>query len=167
MRRLLLLILILIPLASCTEYPQEPPDADPADARIPGQGHAFRTWRIEGLANDADFNSLLDADSRGGGEIHLVQNLGPMSLNPQGSFPNALAQLLSNETGSTYWAAVEAPTSSAGLSAPDSLIGGEAVLRQLWRYRKVAPGGSLRMLITQTLLPTSSDNRLASTGLVV
>jgi hypothetical protein len=26
MRRLLLLFLILFPLASCTEYPQEPPD---------------------------------------------------------------------------------------------------------------------------------------------
>lgn len=55
MRRLLLLIMILVPLTSCVEDSQGPRVAD----------------------------------------------LGPMSLNPQGSFPNALAQVLSNETGST------------------------------------------------------------------
>lgn len=137
MRRLLLplMILTLIPLASCVENPQEPLDGDRADARIPGTGSVFRTWRIEGLANDAKHNRLLDADSRGGGEIHLVQNLGPMSLNPQGSFANAYAQLFSNGTGPTYWASVEAPTSTVALDEPDRLIGGEAVLRQLWRYR--------------------------------
>src|SRR5690606_12679700 len=79
-------------------------------------------------------------------------------LNPQGSFPNAAAQVLSNETGSTYWASVEAPTSTAGLTAPDSLIGGEAVLRQMWRYRKAAPGSTLRMLITATMLEGRDGN---------
>lgn len=144
MRRLMLpfLILILFPLVSCDEIPQEPSEDAP--------GSVFRTWRIEGLANDAEHNRLLDADSRGDGEIHLIEDLGPMSLNPQGSFPNALAQILSNRDGSTYWASVEAPTSTTGLTAPDSLIGGEAELRQVWRYRKTGPGSSLRMLITRT-----------------
>lgn len=149
----LALILILLPFTACVENPQEP-ETDSS----PDQGYVFRTWWMQGLANDADHNRLFDEDSRGGGEVHLIHDLGGMALNPQGGFPNALLQLLSNNTGSTYWASVEAPTSSAALGVPDSLIGGEAVLRQLWRYRKVAPGGSLRMVITQTHIEGVDNN---------
>src|SRR5690606_333208 len=110
---------ILLALAAC-EFPQAPV--------IPGPGTPFRSWRIEGLANDPDFDRPLESDTSSANRlIHRFADLGPMALNPQGAFPNALGQVLSNETGKTYWVSVEAPTSAAGLTAPDSLIGGEVV----------------------------------------
>src|SRR5690606_879351 len=39
-----------------------------------------------------------------------------------------------------------------------SLIGGEVVLRQIWRYRKVAPNATLRMVIVHTILEGQDGN---------
>ncbi|HEX7091975.1 MAG TPA: hypothetical protein VF192_17795, partial [Longimicrobiales bacterium] len=150
MRRLLVLILISFALAACDDQPQEPP--------ISGPGSVFRTWWIEALANDAAYDTLLGSGSQDGGVFHENQPIGPMVLHPQGGTLTAFADLFSNETGETYWASVQAPTSPGGLLAPDSLIGGEAHLRQVWRFRKNAPNASLRFVISAVFLEGLDHN---------
>lgn len=157
MRRLFVAILISFGVWACGEHPEEPQIAEPNEKRIPGPGRVFSSWRVEALANDPDFNVLLQTGS-GNGAFNLVQAIGPMAVNPQGGSTIADARLFSDETGSTYWAGVQAPTSPGGLSAPDSLIGGEAALRQVWRYRKNAPNAELRFIISQTFLEGLDHN---------
>src|SRR5690606_30855535 len=150
-------ILISFGLWACEEHPEEPQIAEPAEKRIPGPGRVFNSWRIEALANDPDFDVLLQTGS-GSGAFNLVEGSGSLAVDQPGGGGVPRAQLFFHHPGAAYWAGVQAPAAAGGLAAPHSLIGGEAALRQVWRSRKNAPNARLRFVISHTFLEGLDHN---------
>lgn len=150
LRKSLRWLLLIVVFSGCIENPQQPPPGEES-------GSAFRIWTIERLANDPEFDRLVEANQQEGGVVDVVRVIGGLSIYPGGAGPEATGEVFSNETGETYWVSAQAPAPN-GLEAPDSAVGTETKLNQVLRFRKDTEDAELRFTITQVQLEAIEGN---------
>jgi Calx-beta domain len=136
-----------IVLASgCSGGPQADPTPDPKDP-IP----VARIWTFDKFTTGANETEPIGAPrSQIGGVVNDKVELGSLPLAPPGLDLHARLEAFSNESGSTYWVASQAPAGPPVEKA--TTLGGDVDLVQYQFFRKQDQSASFRAVVNRVIL---------------